>query len=200
MVRALDNAEMRRENRLTRYSLTEHYTLTSSRFNLAAEMTVETLYRKGQGESYRIVSRTGSPMLQSRVFDRLIREEEEMTRGEARQRLLARSDNYVMRLTGEDTLDGRKCYVLALTPKVNSPHLLKGRAWTDQEDGALVRLEGVPAASSSFLTGRPAIVREYQKVGGFWLVRRSHAVSNSLLFGRSELSIDYQAYRISEGE
>jgi hypothetical protein len=197
-IRALDDAEMRRENQLPGYTVTERYALTSSRFNLAAEMTVETLYRKGQGETYRIVSRTGSPMLQSKVFDRLIREEREMTVGDTRLHLLARPDNYDMRLSGEAVWEGKKCYLLDLKPKVNSPHLLKGHAWTNQEDGSLIRIEGVPSASSSFLTGRPTIVREYQKVGEFWLVKYSQAVSKSLLFGTSELSINYENYRILE--
>ena len=115
-IRALDQADIRRENQLAGYSVTEHYSLRSSRFGMSADMVVETLYRRGEGDSYRVVSRSGSKVLQSRVFDRLLREESEMTRGQTRQKLAARSENYDMHLLGEDTQEGRRCYVLQLTP------------------------------------------------------------------------------------
>jgi len=195
-IRALDEAEARRESRLEGYSVTEHYTLQVSRFVKSAEMTVETVYQKGQGKSFTVVSRSGSAMLQSRVFDRLLREEGEMSRGEARRHTLVNSENYAIRLAGEETRTGRICYVLELTPRTKSEHLLQGRAWIDKEDGSLIRIEGIPTANPSFLTGRPAIVREYEKVGDFWLARSSHAVSDSFLVGKTELSIDYRDYRI----
>src|SRR6266478_3176661 len=69
-IRAIDAAELRRETRLRGYTVTEHYTLKSSRFNNSAEMTVAVVYRRDQGKTYQIISRSGSPMLQSRVFDR----------------------------------------------------------------------------------------------------------------------------------
>src|SRR5712671_2910782 len=84
-IRAIDAAELRRETRLRGYTVTEHYSIKSSRFHSAADMTVATTYARDQGKSYKIVSRSGSSMLQTRVFDRLLREEGEMSRGEARK-------------------------------------------------------------------------------------------------------------------
>src|SRR5437667_11050249 len=79
VIRAIDAAELRRETRLRGYTVTEHYTIKSSRFNHSAEMTVAVVYRRDQGKSYKILSRSGSAMLQSRVFDRLLHEEEAMS-------------------------------------------------------------------------------------------------------------------------
>jgi negative regulator of sigma E activity len=197
-IRALEQAEARRESRLAGYTVTEHYKVASTRFGQSAEMTVETVYRRDQGKTYKVLSRSGSTTLQSRVFDRLLREEGEMSRGESRRRLLVNEGNYGMKYVGEEARAGRKCYVLELTPRVKSPHLLKGRAWIDAEDGYLVRLEGKPTASSSFLSGRPMITREYTKVGEFWLAQTSHAVSDTFLLGKSELTIEYRDYRIVE--
>ena len=197
-IRALEQAEARRESRLAGYTVTEHYKVVSSRFGQSAEMTVETVYRRDQGKTYKVLSRSGSTTLQSRVFDRLLREEGEMSRGESRRRLLVNEGNYAMKYAGEEVRAGRKCYVLGLTPRVKSPHLLKGRAWIDAEDGYLVKLEGKPTASSSFLSGRPMITREYMKVGEFWLAQTSHAVSDTFLLGKSELTIEYRDYHIVE--
>jgi hypothetical protein len=197
-IRALEQAEARRESRLAGYTVTEHYKVVSNRFGQSAEMTVETVYKKDQGKTYKVLSRSGSSMLQSRVFDRLLKEEGEMSRGEARRRLLVNQGNYTMKYAGDEVRAGRKCYVLELTPRVKSPHLLKGRAWIDAEDGYLVKLEGKPTASSSFLSGRPMITREYMKVGEFWLAQTSHAVSDTFLLGKSELTIEYRDYKIVE--
>ena len=196
VLQALDQAEARRESLLPGYSVTEHYTLAVSRFSLSAEMTVETVYRRQQGKSFHVISRSGSPMLQSRVFDRLLTEEAEMSRGETRRGLLVNSLNYAVRMSGEEVLAGTECYVLELTPRKKSTHLLQGRAWIDKADGSLIRIEGVPAASPSFLSGRPTITREYEKLGEFWLARRSHSVTDTFLSGKTELVIDYKDYRL----
>lgn len=195
VTRARDGAELR-ETRLAGYSVTEKYALRSSRFNISAQMTVATVYRRDHGKERRVVSRSGSPTLQARVFDRLLREEGEMSRGEVRRQTLVNSENYLMRVSGEEVRSNRKCYVVELTPKRASPHLLKGRAWIDAEDGSLIRLEGRPGTSPSFITGKPMLVREFEKVGEFWLAKSSHAVSDSFLFGKTELQIDYVDYHI----
>jgi hypothetical protein len=195
-IRALEQAEARRESGLAGYTVTEHYTVVSSRLGQSAEMTVETEYRRDRGKTYRVLSRSGSSTLQSRVFDRLLREEGEMSRGEARRRLLVNEGNYAMRYAGDEVWAGRKCYVLELTPRAKSPHLLKGRAWIDEEAGSLLKIEGKPTANPSFLSGRPMITREFTKVGEFWLADSSHAVSDSFLLGKSELRIEYRDYHI----
>lgn len=193
VVRARDAAELR-ETRVAGYSVTEQYAIRSSRFNVSAQMTVATIYRRDHGKTRTVISRSGSPTLQSRVFDRLLREEGDMSRGEVRRQTLVNSENYLMRLSGEEVRSSRKCYVVDLTPRRASTHLLKGRAWIDTEDGSLVRLDGRPGASPSFITGRPNIVREFAKVGEFWLAKSTHAISDSFLFGRTELHIDYVDY------
>jgi hypothetical protein len=135
-------------------------------------------------------------MLQSRVFDRLLREEEDMSRGEARKQASVNSQNYLFRVTGEEICSERKCYLVDLTPRRASARLLKGRAWIDAKDGALIRIEGRPPVSPSFFAGRPMITREYERVGQFWLAKSSHAVSSSFLFGKTELRIDYNDYHV----
>ena len=195
-IRAIDAAELRRETRLRGYNVTEHYSIKSSRFHNSAEMTVTVEYRRDKGKTYQVISRSGSAMLQSRVFDRLLREEGEMSRGEARQQTLVNSRNYEMHLKSEEIRAGRKTYVLDLTPRKASSHLLKGRAWIDAEDGTLMRIEGRPTASASFFAGRPMITREYEKAGDLSLAKSTFADSSSFFFGKTELHIEYSDYHI----
>jgi hypothetical protein len=197
VILGIDQAEADRENRLTGYSVIEHYTLRNSRFQTGAEMKVATVYRKGAGKSYRTLLRSGSAALQRTVFDKLLQEQAEMSRGDIRQRALFTSVNYKMKVVGEESIAGKRCVVLDLSPRKKSTHLLMGRAWVDPKDHSLVRIEGKPSASPSFWTGRPMIVREYERVKGFSVVRRSHASTDSFLLGKSELTIEYSDYALT---
>ena len=93
-------------------------------------------------------------------------------------------------------MGGRSCHVLELTPRVSSPHVLKGHLWVDTKDYLIVRIEGRTSSSPSFLAGRPLIVREYKHLGGFAFPERSHAVANSFLLGKTELTIEYSGYKL----
>jgi hypothetical protein len=136
-------------------------------------------------------------LLLTRVLDRLLEAEREMSSGEARKKALLTSANYRMSPSGEESLSGRLCKIIDLNPKLKATNLLKGRAWIDANDYSLVRIEGRPAASPSFWAGRPMIVRDYENIQGFPLAKRSHAVSDSFLLGRTELTIEYDSYRIT---
>ena len=197
VIRGLDRAEMDRETRLTGYSVTERYTLHNGRFQTAAERTVATVYSKGAGKTYQTLSKSGSSTLQSSVLDKLLLDEAAMSRGDSRQQALITSANYMMKLVGEESLGGRACDILEIVPRTKSPHLLKGRVWVDAGDQSLVRVEGTPVASASFWAGRPAIVRDYEKVDGFSVAKISHALSESLLLGKTELTIEYTGYAIT---
>jgi hypothetical protein len=197
VIRGVDQAELRRETDLAGYTVTEHYSIRNYRFSSAAEMMVATVYKKGEGKTYKVLSRSGSAMLQSSVFDRMLQEEKTMSRGDTRRQALVTSANYAMKLTGEETLSGRPCEVLELTPRKKSAHLLKGRAWVDSKDYSLVKIEGRPTASASFFVGRPLVTREYESVDGFSLARRSHAVSDGLFLGKTELTIEYNDYHVT---
>jgi hypothetical protein len=197
VIRGVDQAEVARETKLAGYSVTGHYTVRSNRFQTSAEMTVSIVYRKGAGKSYQVLSRSGSSVLQTRVLDRLVQEEQEMSRGDIRQHVVVTSANYKMKLISKEPVVGRPCEVLELSPLTKSPHLLKGRAWVDVEDHSLVRIEGKPAASVSFWAGRPTIIREYEKIEEFSMAKQSHALADTLLLGKTELTIEYSGYKIT---
>jgi hypothetical protein len=196
VIRSVEKAELERETQLNGYSVSEHYTLRNSRFQAGAERTVSAVYKKGSGDSYQTISQSGSSTLQRTVLDRLLQAQAEMSGGETRQHTLLTSANYDMRFVGEESLDGRRCIVLELIPRTKSIYLLKGRAWFDAEDRGILRIEGRPTASPSLWAGHPMIVRDYQKINGFSVAKKSHAVSDSFLLGKTELTIEYSDYMI----
>jgi hypothetical protein len=199
LIRRIDAAELSRQSNLAAYTVTEYYTIRNSHFSRPAEVTVEATYTKGQGNIYKVLSRSGPSLLANGVIDRLLREESEMSRGRVREQAIITSANYEMKLAGRETVDGIACDVIELTPKRKSPHLLKGRMWLDAADATAVKIEGRPPASASFFEGRPQVVREYKKIDGFAFAERIHAVSSSFLFGKSTVDIEYRDYRAIAG-
>ena len=125
-----------------------------------------------------------------------------MSATSVQQKLQITSVNYSMRLMEGTTLNGRPCYLLELTPKRRNPHSIKGKAWLDANDFFLLKVEGRPTASLSFLIGRPLVMREYEDVNGLSLAHTARAWSEGLFSGRSELMIEYRNYTmapVSEG-
>jgi len=197
IITAIEQNQLVREERLLSYTVTEHYTLRNTRFHDPAEMTVAVSYARGRGKVYDVQSRSGPSFLQTGVLDRVLKEEQSMSQGEAREASLVTSANYRMKWAGEQQLGARNCETILLEPRKKTPHLLQGKAWADASNFRLVRIEGKPAASPSFWAGSPWVVRDYKEIGDFSFAVRSQATSQSFLLGRSELIIDYIDYRVS---
>jgi hypothetical protein len=198
LIRGIDQADHDRETNLAGYTVTEFYTIKNSHFGESAKATVEATYLRGEGKTYKVVSRSGPSFLQGRIMDRLLQEEAVMSRGKGREEALVTSANYEMKLKGEETIDGAPCQVLELTPRRKSPHLLKGRLWIDATSKTSVKIEGKPPASPSFFAGRPMVVREYKQIAGFTLAQHSRAVTSGLFLGQTEVDIEYRDYHIKE--
>jgi hypothetical protein len=196
LIRQIDQAELSRESKLTGYTVSEYYTIRNSHFSKPAEAIIETTYKRGQGKTYKVLSRSGPSLLRNRVLDRLLQEETQMSRGRMREQAIITSANYDMKLLGKELVSGIMCDVLELTPKRKSPYLLRGRLWVDPAKMMIVKVEGKPPASASFFSGRPQVVREYKHLEGFALAHHSHAVSSSFLFGQSIVDIEYRDYHL----
>jgi outer membrane lipoprotein-sorting protein len=104
-------------------------------------MLVRIHYDHSKGKTSEIVSRSGSSLLQSRVFDALLRDEVETSKLLAHEGSLLTTHNYSFRLIGQAVLTGRRCYLLELNPLRRDKHLLQGRAWVDTEDYGVVHIE-----------------------------------------------------------
>ncbi len=195
LISCVEQRETWRDVNLPGYTVTEYYSIKNSHFSKPAEAIVKAQYKRGEGTTYRVLSRSG-PSLLNGALERLIREESDLSRGKEREQAIITSANYQMKLVGSDPLNGAAALVIELTPKRKSPHLLNGRMWVSAADMAILKIEGKPPVSVSFFVGRPEVTREYGRVGGFALARRSQAVSHTFLFGQSAVDIDYRDYHL----
>ena len=196
VIASIDKAQENREHQLTGYAAREHYTVRNSHFNHSAELEAKVVFRKGKGKTYTILSRSGPGVLQERVIGRILKEDAKLSSSVERPHNLLTSANYSIELKGIQSLHGTSCYVVKILPRVHNFALIEGDAWFDGQSFSLLRIEGKPAASPSFWTGKPLIEREYIIVEGLSFPQHSRATSKGFITGKSELTIDYSEYEL----
>jgi hypothetical protein len=192
-MRAADSA---RSEQLEGYTAIRRYVLYNHRFHKQGTILARLTYRSPGEKSFEVICEDGSRLIRDRVLKRVIRAEEEAS--QANQRGLARIDlvNYDIHVLGAETEAGRALYVLALEPKSKSPYLVRGRAWIDATEFALVRLEGVVAKKPSIWVGSPVVRQIYAKSGPFWLPDKNLSTTDAPLFGQTDLTIESSRYEI----
>jgi len=200
VVRQVDAAVKARIENLAGYTVTEHYAVYrgDDEVHSIAEMTVRTTYRKESGKSYVIVSQTGSGIVRNLVLRTILENEQRLNQPGIREGAWITSANYEMKLKpgGIQPLDGRDCVVLALIPKRKASYLIEGNLWVDSKDGSIVQVQGTASKSPSMVTGPTQVVRQYASIGGYSQATHARAVSNSFMFGKTIVKIDYEDYRI----
>jgi len=194
LARTAENAA-HRHAALREYAGTRHYTISNRRFNKEATGTVRMSYVEGQGAHLKVLASAGSEKL-TRVLDRIVGSEEELSKSSERQRSEISPANYTARVIGTESVAGHNCYVLALTPRSKSKSLIEGKAWIEAAKFALVRVEGQFAASVSAFLGRPYFLQEFAEIGGYWLPTHAKATSSTFLLGVSELEVFYLEYEV----
>ena len=196
----LADANRRREHLLVGYSAFRTYQAENSFTHSQAEMDVKIRFQSPATKEFVVVSESGTRIIRSRVFKPALNAEKEALRPDAKKRSAISLDNYEFSFAEEQELRSRRCYVLNLRPRRNDKFLLRGRAWIDADDYALVRVEGELVKLPSFWTRKVEYRRDYQKVGDVWLPLRDESVSQLLLFGKSSLTITYSDYQIQVRE
>jgi hypothetical protein len=97
---------------------------------------------------------------------------------------------------GIERINGRDCYVLSINPKQKAPNLIVGSIWVDAKDQSLVQLQGTASKSISVFTGPTQVMRQYENLDGFAEATHARAESESTLFGKTVVTIEYQGYEI----
>jgi negative regulator of sigma E activity len=193
----LETETNRRHALLKEYSGSRQYTLQNLRFGKQAAVAVLMSYHQTVGESYTVVTRSGSDALNG-IVDKVLASEAGESSPLANARHQITAANYRVRLLGNETVAGRICYVLALAPRIKNRFLIVGKAWVDADSYAVVRLEGQFAASISMLVGAPRISEEFIEVNGFWLPGHVRSVTSSFLLGPTALDILFSNYQLSQ--
>lgn len=200
LIQKIDNAALARINHVVSYTVIEHYSLyrNGDEAHPAAEMTVKTLYRKGVGKSYTILSQSGSSLLQKFVLAPLLDNEKSINQPGNVERSWFTSSNYEMNLKAgvNQHMNGHDCLTFDITPKRKAPNMLNGTLWVDAKDGSIVEIDGVSSRSPSMFSGPAKMMRQYTTMSGFAMATHARAESDSMLFGRTILTIDYSDYQL----
>lgn len=200
IIHAIDAAAEARYANLLGYTVTEHYAVYrgSDETHPAAEMTVKTTYRKDSGKSYEILSQSGSEIVQRFGLQPLLDHEKEINLPGNVQKSWFTSSNYEMTLKPGVTqvIDGRNCFSISMTPRRKAPNMIEGTLWLDAKDDSIVQIEGVATKSPSFLAAAPHMMRRYTNMNGYAMAVRARAESNSLILGRTVVTIDYRDYQL----
>jgi hypothetical protein len=200
IIRQVDAAVAARVDNILSFTDVEHYTVYrgDDETHPVAEMTVRDTYKKGVGKEYTVLSESGSGIILRFGLKPLIDNEKTINLPGNVEKSWFTSANYEMKLKagGVQRINGRDCYVLAITPKGEAPNLIVGTLWADAKDGSLVQIEGVASKSPSAFAGTTHMMRQYANINGFAMAMHARAESTSLLFGRTVVTIDYSDYRL----
>jgi hypothetical protein len=159
-------------------------------------MTVRVNYRSGQ-KSFEILEESGSGTVRKKVFKRMLDSELKASGAELRDSTRVSSQNYTFQLLGPQTVDGQDYLVLDAEPRTKNKFLFRGRVFVDPNDFAVARIEATPAQKPSFWIRRTAFVHRYGKFGAFWLAVSNQSETDALVFGHTEVRIDYLDYEIN---
>jgi len=196
IAKMLDRNRLRNEQ-LRRYSAVRTYVIRNAEGKLAAEAVVEVEYRAPDRKTFNKTSEKGSGIVRHLVFDRLIQSESETSSGREHHDSAITSANYTFTLAGEEDLGPDHCFVVEATPKRREKYLFEGKIWIDTDDFAVVKIAGHPAKKPSFWINRADFVRQYQRIGGFWLPFRDETSVEVKIYGKKVFTIDHQQYVIN---
>jgi hypothetical protein len=161
-----------------------------------ATMVVAATYESPSTKTFRVLSSTGSKVIQHRVLQKLLEAEQEAAKPENQQRTVLDTSNYEFALLGQEEGASGPQYMLEVRPKENNKFLYRGKIWVDGNDFAVSRIEAEPAKNPSFWTKKTQIRHQYTKVGDFWLPARNQSVSWTRLGGHATLTIEYTWYQV----
>jgi outer membrane lipoprotein-sorting protein len=191
--------EQSRAAKLLDYSCVRRYSLENKRFHTTAEMTVRMTWRQPGEKSFEVLSEKGSGPVRKRVLRKMLDAELEAAARESGSDTRINPVNYTFTLAGSAVDErGRSCYLLDMVPKTPNRFLIRGRIWVDAEEFAIVRIEGSPAQNPSFWVRKTTFVHRYEKFGDQWLPVSNQSATEALMFGHTDVTIEYSGYRLNE--
>jgi hypothetical protein len=186
-----------RDTELRRYSAMRTYQVSNAKGKLYAEEVVQMSYQSPDSKDFSVTYAQGSRLVRDLVLKRLIEAEARASSGREHRNTSIKPSNYTFQLLGEQDLGTYHCYVVESIPKRKDKHLFAGRVWIDSRDYAVVRIAGHPAAKISFWVEKVNFVRQYQRLGEFWLPLEDKSVVTVRFAGKKILTIDHGDYTIN---
>ncbi len=200
IIRHLDAGAQDRYENVLAYTVTESYAVYRGQDEThpVAERKVKTTYKEGFGKSYAILSQSGSEFIQRIGLNPLLDKEKNINIPGNVQKSWFTSANYGMKLKPGVTqrIDGRDCIALAVVPKIKATNMIDGTLWVDARDDSIVEIDGIASKSPSVFAGTTHMMRLYKNIDGYAMATHARAESNSSLFGRTLVTIDYTDYQL----
>ena len=176
---------------LIEYRAQRTFHAANLRFEEDATLEVRTTFRRPDTIESQVLRAEGSRLIRERVFDNVLKAENETHSKLAKQQVDIVPANYSFSYIGQELCDDRKCYRLGITPRRREKYLIQGQIWIDAEDWSVVRIQGSPAKRPSFWTRQTQIDHRYKRIDGMWLNDSLESTSDILIAGRSTLKIQY---------
>lgn len=200
VIRGIDAAVQARYENVLGFTDIEHYTVFRGKDQThpVAEMTVRDTYRKDVGKTYTVLSQSGSDVVIRIGLNPLLENEKIINQPANLPRSWFTSANYVMTLklgqTGQ--INGRDCVMVTVTARRKAPNTINGNIWVDAKDYSLAQIDGLASKDPSVFSGTTHMMRQYEQIDGFPMATHARAESNSFLFGRTVVTIDYSDYHL----
>jgi hypothetical protein len=186
-----------RDAQLRQYSAVRTYRVSNDKGKLYAQEIVRVDYQAPDHKGFVTVSEEGSGLVRDMVLKRLIESESETSSGRAHHDSAIKPANYEFSLLGEQNVGSYHCLVVEAVPKRKDKYLFEGQVWIDASDYGIVRIAGQPAKSLSFWITRADFVRQYQRIGEFWLPEEDSTLVHVRLYGKKILTIDHRNYVVN---
>jgi hypothetical protein len=183
-----------RKDALVDYTALRTYQVRDLKGKVHAEEVGHMEFRAPDRKTFVVTSESGSALVRRMAQNALIESEIEAAAGKQRRDSSIIPANYSFEPLGEQQVGAHRCFVVRADPKRKDKYLFEGKVWIDVEDYAVVRIEGHPAKKLSFWVDRADFIRQYQKIGAFWLPQRDETVAHIRLYGTKALTIDHQEY------
>lgn len=193
----LDAHNEHRKSALQDYTVDRTYQVVDLKGKVHAEEVGRMEFRAPDQKSFVTTSESGSGMIRRMALRPLISSEIETAAGKQHHDSAISPANYSLELLGEQQVGPYHCFVAQAIPKRKDKYLFEGKLWIDVEDYAVVRIEGHPAKKLSFWIERADFVRQYQKIGGFWLPEKDETLVQVRLYGQKVLTIDHRNYVVN---
>jgi outer membrane lipoprotein-sorting protein len=179
------------------YSALRTYQVVDFKGKVHAEEVGRMEYQAPDQKKFMVTSEKGSGLVRRLALNPLIASEINAAAGKEHHDSTISPANYTLEPLGEQQVGPYHCFVAQANPKRKDKYLFEGKVWIDAEDYAVVRIEGHPAKKLSFWIERADFVRQYQKIGSFWLPQRDMTFVEVRLYGKKALTIDHQDYSVN---
>jgi hypothetical protein len=189
---ALDRFLGPEQSPLTSYRALRRLSASTRGGRMSATVIAWTELHPDRGFRYQIVSRSGSPAVQSRaLIPALDMEARALKPGDGEPAALVPA-NY--RFDNASSREGGLVRV-GITPNRDAPMLLQGAMFLRPDTGDLVRVEGRLVKRPSFWTRRVDIVRHYARLAGVRVPIGMESTGQVLILGPSSfaMSWDYES-------